>query len=431
MIHLVKAKLLASPRLITNLLWNFSGQILPLFTALICIPILLANLGEERFGFLAIAWVVIGYFSLFDFGLGRSLTYIVAKKKAEKNCPLSVINTALKFLFCISIVILMLFYAFSGLLVGNVLNVSVNLSDEATKAIKVLSLGLPFVIMTIGLRGVLEAYGLFKKISLITIPSGILLFALPAAVSYHSDSLIIIFLSLVLIRLGQFLLFFINVKGLATLNIKNRFNIPDLKELLTFGGWMTVTNIVSPIMVNMDRFFIGAKVSVSSVTNYVVPFDLITKALVLPSAISGVLFPEFATRLAAGRMQDAKELLLNSILALAVFFFIPLSFFYVFADDILTIWISSEFALQSSEILKILCIGVFFNGLAYLPFAFIQGAGRSDITAKLHVVELILYLPLLIYMIDNFGITGAAYAWSARVFIDLLLMSFFCVKKSS
>lgn len=430
MIELVKNKILANPGLIANLLWNFSGQIFPLITALICIPILLANLGEERFGFLAIAWVIIGYFSLFDFGLGRSLTYIVAKKNAEKKCPLSVINTALKFLFCMSMAILLLFYSFSGLLVGNVLNVSANLSDEATKAIKVLSLGLPFVIMTIGLRGVLEAYSLFKKISFITIPSGILLFALPAAVSFYSDSLIIIFLFLVAIRMSQFLLFYIYVKSLVTLNIKDRFNVPDLRDLLTFGGWMTITNIVSPIMVNMDRFFIGARVSVSSVTNYVVPFDLITKALVLPSAISGVLFPEFATRLAAGRIQDAKKLLLNSTLALAVIFFIPLSVFYIFADNILTIWISSEFALQSSELLKILCIGVFFNGLAYLPFAFIQGAGRSDITAKLHVVELIVYLPMLIYMIDNFGIAGAAYAWSARVFIDLLLMSFFCVKKS-
>ncbi|WP_368862587.1 oligosaccharide flippase family protein, partial [Vibrio cholerae] len=120
--------------------------------------------------------------------------------------------------------------------------------------------------------------------------------------------------SLVFIRVVQFLMFLITVNLIARIRFFDDIDKRELKLLLSFGGWMTVTNIVSPIMVNMDRFFIGAKVAVSAVTNYVVPFDLITKALVLPSAISGVLFPEFSKLQAAGETQSAFKLLIKSLL---------------------------------------------------------------------------------------------------------------------
>nr|AAO88961.1 unknown [Vibrio cholerae] len=161
----LKIKEAGNHRLINSLIWNFSGQILPLLAALICIPILVDQLGNERFGFLAIAGVVIGYFSLFDFGLGRAITFIVAKRSAEKQDSNKIVNTALKFLLYISCFVLILFVLASDLIVKNILTVSVELKDEASTAIKVLSIGLPFVILSIGLKGILEAHQLFKKIS--------------------------------------------------------------------------------------------------------------------------------------------------------------------------------------------------------------------------------------------------------------------------
>lgn len=420
----LKIKEAGNHRLINSLIWNFSGQILPLLAALICIPILVDQLGNERFGFLAIAWVVIGYFSLFDFGLGRAITFIVAKRSAEKQDSNKIVNTALKFLLYISCFVLILFVLASDLIVKNILTVSVELKDEASAAIKVLSIGLPFVILSIGLRGILEAHQLFKRISFVTIPSGILLFVFPAVMSYFTSSLVFIFGSLVFIRIVQFLMFLITVNLIARIRFFDDIDKRELKLLLSFGGWMTVTNIVSPIMVNMDRFFIGAKVAVSAVTNYVVPFDLITKALVLPSAISGVLFPEFSKLQAAGETQSAFKLLIKSLLLLAAVFSIPLVVVFIFSYELLSIWISADFALSSYEVLKVLCVGVFFNGLAYLPFSYVQGFGRSDITAKLHMIELIVYLPLLIGMITSFGIVGAAYSWFFRVFMDFISLMF-------
>ena len=53
--------------------------------ALFAIPLLVKGLGVDRFGVLTLAWMVIGYFSLFDLGLGRALTKLVAEKLGEER----------------------------------------------------------------------------------------------------------------------------------------------------------------------------------------------------------------------------------------------------------------------------------------------------------------------------------------------------------
>ena len=66
--------------------------------------------------------------------------------------------------------------------------------------------------------------------------------------------------------------------------------------------------------------------------------------------------------------------------------------------------------------------------LGQIPYAFIQGAGRPDLTAKLHLVELPLYLILLVIAIEMAGIEGAAMAWTCRFVVDSLLMYFLALR---
>src|SRR5690606_1950585 len=72
-----------------------------------------------------------------------------------------------------------------------------------------------------------------------------------------------------------------------------RFRRDLVGSLLRFGGWMTVSNLVSPLMVYMDRFLIGAVLTVSAVAYYATPWEMATKLLIVPSALSSVLFPAF------------------------------------------------------------------------------------------------------------------------------------------
>ena len=57
-----------------NTAWNLLGSGAPLLVAVFAIPLLIKGMGTDCFGVLTLVWMGIGYFSVFDFGLGRALT---------------------------------------------------------------------------------------------------------------------------------------------------------------------------------------------------------------------------------------------------------------------------------------------------------------------------------------------------------------------
>jgi O-antigen/teichoic acid export membrane protein len=97
----------------------------------------------------------------------------------------------------------------------------------------------------------------------------------------------------------------------------------------------------------------------------------------------------------------------------------------VFTPDLLRLWLGATFADKSATVLQILAVGLLLNSLALIPFGFIQGIGRPDMTAKFHLLELPVFLLLLWHGIQQWGIVGAALAWTVRVAADFLLLTLY------
>jgi O-antigen/teichoic acid export membrane protein len=184
---------------------------------------------------------------------------------------------------------------------------------------------------------------------------------------------------------------------------------------------MTVSNLISPLMVNMDRFFIGAFVSVGAIAYYATPFDMITKVLVVPGAITSVLFPMFGAlhRTDPTETQRLYRKGLRTVFLILAPILLGLG---LAAPWILLHWLGPTFAQHGSGVMRILCLGVLINALATVPFAFIQGMARPDLTAKFHLAEAPLYMAVLWVLGTKFGIVGVAWAWATRVTLDLVLL---------
>lgn len=63
------------------------------------------------------------------------------------------------------------------------------------------------------------------------------------------------------------------------------------KPLISFGGWVTVSNIISPLMVYLDRFLIGAVLTMTAESYYATPYEVVTRLLIIPGTLMGVMFP--------------------------------------------------------------------------------------------------------------------------------------------
>jgi O-antigen/teichoic acid export membrane protein len=96
-----------------------------------------------------------------------------------------------------------------------------------------------------------------------------------------------------------------------------------------------------------------------------------------------------------------------------------------FAKEGLHLWMGSEFAENGFRVTQLLAVGILINGVASIPFAFIQGMGRPDVTAKIHMVEAVFYIPCAWWLVKGYGPTGAALAWALRAGIDALFLLLF------
>ena len=178
-----------------NTIWNFVGMGLPLLVGFITIPYLVRALGVEAFGILTLIWALVGYFSLFDFGLGRALTQRIASYRgsSQENQIPQLAKSGLLFCAGAGVVGAMVFAILAQPLALDWLKVSSELSSSTATSFLITSLGVPLTTLTAGLRGVSEAYEDFKAVNILRIALGVSTFGLPAvSVGLFGPSLIFV-----------------------------------------------------------------------------------------------------------------------------------------------------------------------------------------------------------------------------------------------
>lgn len=418
-LHLVRGRLLAR-----NVVWSLLASGAPVLVAVPVIPLLIRNLGTDRFGILTLAWALTGYASLLDLGLGRALTQLVAKKlgAGEAHEVPELFWTSFLLMVIFGLLGAVTLIGLSPWLSHHILKIPPALQTEAVRAFVLLGLSLPIVIASTGLRGFLEAHQRFDLVSALRVATGVFTFAGPLLVLPFTQRLEPVVGILIAGRfVGCLANFWLCLRVAPELRQGVIWNRLSAGPLLRFGSWMTVTNIVGPLMVSLDRFVIGALLSVAAVTYYVTPYEVVMKLLLIPAAVVGVMFPAFSASYVNDKSRAAM-LYTRSVkyVFLALF---PIVLLTVgFAANGLTIWLGTEFALHSTRVVQWLALGVLSNSLALVPFNLIQGVGRPDLTAKLHLLELPLYLIALFWLIRTNGIEGAAVAWSIRSTVDSVVL---------
>ena len=417
-------RLVTGPLLARNVVWSLLGTATPLAVAIPAVPKLVQQMGADRFGVLTLCWVLTGYFSLFDLGLGRALTRLLAEKlgRGQDTDIAPLIWTSLLAMALLGCLGGVLLAAVAPWMVRSLLHVPEPIQPETLHAFYVLGAALPIVITSTGLRGSLEAYQRFREVSAIRALLGVVTFGSPMVVLPFSHSLLA---AAVALATGRVLVWGVNLilclKCIPRLAQPYHLRFDMLAGLTRYGLWMTVSNIISPVLTYLDRFAIGAMASVAAVAYYATPFEFVTKLVLVPGAMIAVLFPAFSTSFAQDRNLTTR--LFESGTKFVFLAMFPAVLMVVaFAHKGLDIWLGAEFAKASTVVVQWLAAGAFVNGLALVPFAQVQAAGRADLTAKLNLAEVPAYVVLLWFLLRHAGIAGAAMAWTVRVTIDCVLL---------
>lgn len=413
--------------LLRNITWSLLASSSPWLIAIAAIPLLTRRLGLDRFAVLTLLWVAVGYLGLFDLGFGRALAKLASERlgSAKAGTVPALASTAF------------ISAGISGALGGacvapfipwmthRFLHLPPPVRADAAASFLVLLTSLPFTLITNSAGGLLESLQRFDLIARLRIPLAAFNYLEPLILALFTQRLALIALGLavgrVLAAIGYVTLCAHALPGLRLIRGRSRFSATELVALARFGGWLTITNIVGPLMHYLDRFAVGAILPIREVAYYSVASDVTQRLGLVPSAIGAVFFPLFSATQAniaesAALFRRGTNYIFAAVLPMALTI-------AAFAAPGLKLWLGSGFSQGASSAMQILAFGVLVNAVAYLPYSWVQGSGRPDLTAKLHILELPLFITAFVILTLKLGLAGSAAAWVLRVSIDFVALT--------
>jgi len=406
-----------------NTIYQVGSQIAPAVAAIAAIPFLLQHLGSEVFGIVTIISTALVYFTMLDLGLGRASTRFIAQS-LEAGRP-----DDLRRYFWGSIILLGGIGAIvtAGCLlavpaVASHLRIPPTHSRAASESFYIICITIPLVTLTATFRGFLEASGRFPLVSWVTGCSGVGNYALPALAVARGGGLVAVAVAFALARVamcGAFALGCLCADERPSL--RPIFDVTAVRRMLSFGGWLSVSNIVGTAMIYCDRFLLGIWVGMAAVASYGTPLDLISRLQILITSFCAVLFPLMSRLDKSGSAQF--QTVYRGAVAISLSLMAPLATLaVVVAPVLMKVWLRDRNTPEAVFAAQVFLAGSVVQSIASIAWTALHARGRSDLTAWVHLAEFPLYCGVFYMAATRFGVGGAALAWLGRGIVDFLAM---------
>jgi O-antigen/teichoic acid export membrane protein len=412
--------ILSQSKLGSNFAFNVAGRLIPIAVALVTVPIYIALIGAARYGALSLVWVILGYFGFLDFGLSQATTNALAKLAHDsKEERAGVLMTSLYLNLLLGVFGGIVLYLVGDVLLHHFLSLSDQMSAELKAALPWIACMLPLALLAGVARGAIQARERFLDLNVLDLIGFTFTQLFPIlCVIYFGPSLAVVIPAAFLARalsVGLSLGWVAKIERVSAFRV---FDRSRLKGMLGFGAWVTVTNVISPLLMSIDQLLVGSVLGAVAVAHYAVPMNLVTRFQVFALALATTLFPRFSR---AGP-EEAMLLSEKAVVSLGYGFGAVCGPAIIIGGPFLSLWLGADFASSATPVFELLLIGTWINGIAIIPYSFLQGQGRPDLVAKLHALEVLPFIAMLWILLHQFGLPGAAVAWMVRVAIDAALL---------
>lgn len=410
-------------RIARNSLYQLCTQVLLLAVGLFTSPYIVHTLGLNLYGILVLVGITTNYFAVVELGLGQATIKFLADSSSRKDW---LEFTRIFWTSSLSYLVLGLVGATAMVVCTPALIFLLKIPTEtrefATKAFLVSSIAL-VVSLQVGLTSsVIRALERFEWLSRIGVTIGIAQSLFTVVLLYFGYSLVGVMIGSAALQVMALIAYSLLVHALVPELGRPTWDRETFRRLAGFGTYVSVSQVIGPLLVNLEKFILSSLVAVAVVTYYTVPYNVVNALSLFPTSIAVVVFPAFSRLHTEGKIDNARELyirgtkfLFGSIVPIAIVI-------GVFAHQILTLWMGVAFGNNSARVMQVLAFALVVSAVSSLPYQFLQAIHRPDLTAKFHILELVIHVPLCFALIGAFGLTGAAIAWAVRVTLDFALL---------
>jgi O-antigen/teichoic acid export membrane protein len=394
-----------------------SGTLVTACVFLLTTPQILRDFGIERFGYISLLLVLFSSASLLDLGLSRGVTYFVSKNKIDNKEKLSRVWQLVYLLFFWSVFIGWVAYFLLNKYFESMDNVPIELKVELLNSNIYIAATVLFVILHAVFRGVLEGFECFGTTSVIKIIMALLIFVMLYISPNFESTLVYAAQVFLLVRITLLLV----IVKLVINRIKPVFIFRwgDISEIVMISWQASISSLSSTILNYIDRFLGGLYANPLFFGSYSLISDSVMRVLFIPGAISSVLYPSISKSDIAdckSKLRKATIYVLTAIIPIIIIL-------NLVGSTLLKLWLDNEFeGVDISFYILILSIGLLFLSLSHVFYAFIQGMGHFSFTARLHLIELLVFTPIFVIVAMNYGLNGIVSVWLIRIIIDFLCM---------
>lgn len=409
--------------------FNALTQVIVAVIGIFLSPYIVEGLGYKNYGIFNILTLILGVSVLFDFGFSKALVKYSAEYTVNGNQKefreifwFSIwIQSIIGFSISIAIFI---FAEKISIAIFKILN------QETLNSIKWLAIGFPITLLISSIRGVLEGLMLFKQVNLIKLFLNSSTFIIPALCLFiGKNNLLDVIMLISIIRFFVFLYsFYVLVRNNSFLLIHFNFKLKmNSSNMLSFSSWVAMTNLIVPLVGQIDKILISSILGSSFVTFYTLPLDLISGLYLLPNSIIIVLFPLFS------KISHDYKLLkeyAKSATKVLLFLMLPLSLiFSTFSFELLKFWQGEIIANNSKLVLAILVLTIPLTSVSWVYSNILLALGKSKILAFNLLFQGVIFTPMIFISVKFWGISGAVFIVFFRHFTEAVIYILITVKK--
>ncbi len=400
-----------------NIIANYLGQGWVAIMGLVFMPIYVKYLGMEAVGLIGIFVVMQAWLTLLDMGMTPTLNREMAKFSAGAHSSQSIhdlLRTLELICFFVGFIIIATGWSASSYLANSWLRPDKLTINEVTQAVSIMALvlALRFIegIYRSSLFG-LQQQVLYNIISAVvaTLRYGGVIILLV----YVSPSVEVFFLWQACVSLLSISVLFSAVhKALPRPVSTPKFNLQAIAKIWKFAGGVMLVTFLAILLTQVDKILLSRLLSLESFGYFTLATSLAGAIYMMVTPITGAFYP----RLVELSTNKSHKLLIatyhQGCQLVTILTATPVLILSIFSKEIIFIWSGNiDLAQNVAPILSVFAIGVYLNGLMYMPAQLQLAHGWVGLSIKTNIFAVAFLVPGLFWIIPRYGALGSSWIW--------------------
>lgn len=401
-------------RLKSNIIFNFLGSAWLGILTLAVTPVQVHFLGVEAFGFVGLITILQVLLGSLDLGIAATVTKVVSSDHSEgRSQSADALNTASTVYWVIAAFIAMLLWFNSGRVATSWLHNTRLDAGTVTVGIQIIAIYLGMRWPVAFYSGVISGLQRMDALNIIKASVNTLRLVGGVAVLFFLPNLLAFLVWFAISSAVEILVYAaVTYRLLPALRLWPYFSLASFRDIWRYSVAMNLIALTALVLSQADRLAVTKFLSLEYLGYYSIAYNASIAISLVQSAINNASFPAFSHSFSSGEHADLLSRYNKASQLMGLVVALPCFALVFFGHEVLAVWINAKVADAAAFTMAWLALGFFFNAIVSNAYMAAVACGQPGLPLKVNLVALVLYLPVLYWLVHVFGISGAAAAYA-------------------